>query len=138
MTYGGYIRRRGLGGVQGGGSTPQDTQNSTLIRTRPLGPIRGDAAPFDSKSGPVSATALYCFGRQFMLVMNLEVRPIVLEIPQDYLSNKKRITQFGVHMRKLSSFEVRYISAVRICVQNVKNLVSSFSSSQGDMRELLE
>ena len=99
MTYRGYIRR-GFGGSQGGGSTPQDTQKLTLIRTRPLRPIRGYATPFDSKSDPVSVIALYYFGCQFMVITNFEVRPIVLESSRDAVSNKTRITQFSVRMWK--------------------------------------
>ena len=79
------------GGGQGGGRTLQDTKNTTLGRTRPLGPIRGDAAPFSWISGPVSAIGLDSFDRNFWLGTNLEVRPIFLESERDRLFNKKKI-----------------------------------------------
>jgi hypothetical protein len=41
-------------------------------------------------------------------------------------------------MPKLFLFEIRYISAVRICLQNVDQLISIFSCSQSDVEELLE
>ena len=84
-----YIGGRGYG--QGGGSMPQGTKKATLIRTRPLGPIRGDAAPFSWNSGPVSAIGLDCFDRRFSLGTNFDVRPIFLESARDKLSNKKNI-----------------------------------------------
>jgi hypothetical protein len=77
--------------ARGVDARPQGTQNSTLIRTRPLGPSGRDAAPFGSNSGPVSETASDCFGHRQTLGTNLEVNLIFVESARDNLSNKKKI-----------------------------------------------
>ena len=77
----------------------QGSLKLTLGRTRLMGPSGGDATPldllFDSDSGATSD----CFDHNSMLRTNLKVNPIGLERARNLVSNKKRITQFGVRMK---------------------------------------
>ena len=116
----------------------QGTKNSTLIRTGLWAQLEVAQHLFSELLAPVSATGSDSFGHRFLLEMNFEVRPILLESSRDNISNKKRFTQFRVRMQKFLKFEVRCISAVRISVQNTKNLDSNFSCTQSDVGELLE
>ena len=69
-----------------------------------MGPSGGDATPLDLLFDSDSVVESECFVDISTLLMNLKVNPIGLERPLYLLSNKKRITQFGVHMKKLVVF----------------------------------
>ena len=69
-----------------------------------MGPSGGDATPLDLLFDSDSAAASDCFVDISTLWTNLKVSPIGLEIAQNLESNKKRITQFGVRMKKLLAF----------------------------------
>ena len=94
----------GRGGGQRGGRTSQGILKPTLGRTRLMGPSGGDATPLDMLFDSDSAAASDCFVDISMLRANLKVNPIGLERAQNLDSNKKRITQFGVRMKKLLAF----------------------------------
>ena len=70
-----------------------------------MGPSGGDATPLDLLFDSDSAAASDCFVDISTLRMHLKVNPIGLERAQNLDSNKKRITQFGVCMKKLLAFE---------------------------------
>ena len=69
-----------------------------------MGPSGGDATPLELLFDSDSAAASDCFVDISMLRSNLKVNPIGLEIAQNLESNKKRITQLGVRMKKLLAF----------------------------------
>ena len=86
------------------GGCPKGILKLTLGRTRPMGPSGGDATPLDLLFDSDSAAAFDCFVDISTLRTNLKVNPTVLERAQNLESNKKRITQFGVRMKKLLAF----------------------------------
>ena len=85
------------------GGRPQGSLKLNLGRTRPMGPSGGDATPLDLLFDSDSAAASDCFVHISTLRTNLKVNPIGLERGRNLLSNKK-ITQFGVIMKKLLAF----------------------------------
>ena len=74
----------------------------TIGRTRLMGPSGGDATPLDLLFDSDSAAASDC--ESWAQVANLKVNLIRLERARNLVSNKKRITQFGVRMKKLLAF----------------------------------
>ena len=82
----------------------QGSLKLTLGRTRLMGPSGGDATPLDLFFDSDSAAASDCFIHISTLRTNLKVNPIGLEIARNVVSSKKRITQFGVRMKKLLAF----------------------------------
>ena len=97
-----YIGARG--GGQGGGRMSQGSLKLTLGRTRPMGPSGGDATPLDLLFDSDSAAASHCFVDISTLRTNLKVNPTGLQRARNLESKKKRITQFGVRMKKLLAF----------------------------------
>ena len=124
--------------VQVPGRTFQGSLKLTLGCTRLMGPSGGDATPLDLLFDSDSAAVSDCFVHISTLRTNLKVNPIGLEGGQNLLSNKKRITQFGVRMKKLFAFWVRYVCAVRIWIQNVRDLDCIFSWTKNDVKGLFE
>ena len=84
--------------------TSQGSLKLTLGRTRPMGPSGGDVTPLDLLFDSDSTATSDCFVDISMLRMNLKVNPIRMERARNLVSNKKRITQFGVRMKKLLAF----------------------------------
>ena len=69
-----------------------------------MGPSESDATPLDLLFDSDSAAASDFFVDITMLRTNLKVSPIGLQRARNLVSNKKRITQFGVRMKKLLVF----------------------------------
>ena len=82
----------------------QGSLKLNLGRTRLMGPSGGGATPVDLLVDSDSAAASDCFVHISTLRTNLKVNPIGLERGRNLLSNKKRITQFEVRMKKLLAF----------------------------------
>ena len=84
---------------------PQGSLKLTLGRTRLMGPSGGDATPLDLLFDSDFAAMSDCFVDISILRTNFKVNPIGMERARNLVSNKKRITQFGVRMKSCWRFE---------------------------------
>lgn len=97
--------------------------------TRTMGPSGGGAVPFGLDSETVSDYFADCGACR----RNLEVLLDSLERGWDKLSNKDKITESGVYMRILCTFEVSAISRGRIGIQNVSSSNSCLAQTKSDV-----